>query len=117
MIPLSNRRGSFLSICQIRCYPIRSTCLLSSVVYRRKQWTLLNGLVSSFRRRSHSLCLETKAVLKDINNVVFRSCNTLEEKQYKMIAYAFEKAYDLAISPARNVSRNPGFETPLGFFG
>jgi hypothetical protein len=26
-----------------------------------------------------------------------------------MIAYAFEKAYDLAISPVLNVSRNPGF--------
>ena len=59
----------------------------------------------------------TKDDLKDIKNVQFRGCNTLEEKQYKMIAYAFEKAYDLAISPARNVSRNPGFETPLGFFG
>ena len=59
----------------------------------------------------------TKDDLKDIKNVQFRGCNTLEEKQYKMIAYAFEKAYDLAISPAHNVSRNPGFETPLGFFG
>lgn len=59
----------------------------------------------------------TKDDLKDIKNVQFRGCNTLEEKQYKMIAYAFEKAYDLAISPVLNVSRNPGFETPLGFFG
>ena len=55
--------------------------------------------------------------LKDIKNVKFRGCNTLEEKQSKMIAYAFEKAYDLAISRlASNVSQNPGFETPLGFF-
>jgi hypothetical protein len=64
-----------------------------------------------------TLFVWTKDNLKDINNVQFRGCNRLEEKQYKMIAYAFEKAYDLLISPARNVSRNPGFETPLGFFG
>ena len=63
-----------------------------------------------------TLSVWTKDDLKDIKDVKFRSCNTLEEKQSKMIAYAFEKAYDLAISPAHNVSRNPGFETPLGFF-
>jgi hypothetical protein len=55
--------------------------------------------------------------LKDINNIKFRGCNTLEEKRYEMIAYAFEKAYDLAISPAHNISETPGFETPFGFFG
>jgi hypothetical protein len=59
----------------------------------------------------------TKDDLKGTKNVKFHGCNTLEEKQYKMIAYAFEKAYDLAISPAHNVSRNSDFETPLGFFG
>jgi len=64
-----------------------------------------------------TLFVWAKDDLKDINNVKFCGCNTLEEKQYKMIAYAFEKAYDLAISPAQNVSRNPSFETPLGFFG
>jgi hypothetical protein len=64
-----------------------------------------------------TLFVWTKTDLKDINNVKFRGCNTLEEKQYKMIAYAFEKAYDLAISPVLNVSQNPGFETPLGVFG
>jgi hypothetical protein len=64
-----------------------------------------------------TLFVWTKDDLKDINNLKFRGCNTLEEKQYKMIAYAFEKAYDLAISPVLNVSRNPGFETPLGVFG
>jgi hypothetical protein len=64
-----------------------------------------------------TLFVWTKSDFKDINNVKFRDCNTLEEKQYKMIAYTFKKAYDLAISPVLNVSRNPGFETPLGFFG
>jgi hypothetical protein len=64
-----------------------------------------------------TLFVWTKTDLKDINNVQFCGCNSLEEKQYKMIAYAFEKAYDLAISPVLNVSQNPGFETPLGVFG
>jgi hypothetical protein len=64
-----------------------------------------------------TLFVWTKTDLKDINHVKFRGFNTLEEKQYKMIANAFEKAYDLAISPVLNFSRNPGFETPLGVFG
>jgi hypothetical protein len=55
--------------------------------------------------------------LKEIGQVDFRGDTTLQDKQYKMIGYAFEKAYDLLISPAHNVSRNPGFETPLGVFG
>jgi hypothetical protein len=55
--------------------------------------------------------------LKEIGQVDFRGDTTLQDKQYKMIGYAFEKAYDLSISPAHNVSRNPGFETPLGVFG
>jgi hypothetical protein len=55
--------------------------------------------------------------LKDIEQVDFRGDTTLQDKQYKMIGYAFEKAYDLSISPTHNVSQNPGFETPLGVFG
>jgi len=55
--------------------------------------------------------------LKRIEKVNFAGCLTLEAKQYKMIGYLFEKAYDLCISPSVNVSRNPGFETPLGIFG
>ena len=55
--------------------------------------------------------------LKEIGRVNFRGHRTLQDKQYKMVGYAFEKAYDLSISPVHNVSRNPGFETPLGVFG
>lgn len=55
--------------------------------------------------------------LKEIGQVDFRGDTTLQDKQYKMIGYAFQKAYDLSISPAHSVSRNPGFETPLGVFG
>jgi hypothetical protein len=58
-----------------------------------------------------TLFVWTKDKLKNIAHVKFRGCNRLEEKQCKMIAYAFEKAYDLTISPARNVSRNLGFDT------
>jgi hypothetical protein len=52
----------------------------------------------------------------EIGQVDFRGDTTLQDKQYKMIGYAFRKAYDLSISPARNVSQNPGFEMPLGVF-
>mmetsp|Transcript_40138 Transcript_40138/g.46974 ORF Transcript_40138/g.46974 Transcript_40138/m.46974 type:complete len:106 (-) Transcript_40138:58-375(-) len=39
------------------------------------------------------------------------SCKTLRERQLVLIAYLFEIAYDLCISPIHNVSRNPGFES------
>ena len=47
----------------------------------------------------------------------FAGCSTLEEKQLHMAGYLFELVYDLMISPRDNVSRSPGFETPLGVFG
>lgn len=39
------------------------------------------------------------------------------EKFQAILAYQFELAYDLAISPNFNVSRSPGFESFLGVFG
>ena len=39
------------------------------------------------------------------------------QKFHDMCAYQMELAYDLAISPAINVSRSPGFESVLGVFG
>ena len=59
----------------------------------------------------------TKVALKRIGAVAFAGCSTLEEKQLHMVGYLFELAYDLMISPTDNVSRSPGFETPLGIFG
>ena len=39
-----------------------------------------------------------------------------ELKQVHMLGYLFELMYDLAIAPATNVSRSPGFETPLNIY-
>jgi hypothetical protein len=38
-------------------------------------------------------------------------------KQLHLAGYLFECCYDLAISPDRNASQNPGFESFLGEFG
>ncbi len=43
--------------------------------------------------------------------------STSVQKHQEIIAYLFEFGYDLAISPEKNVSRSPGFETVLGVFG
>ena len=58
-----------------------------------------------------------KGALERIGAVKFAGCSTLEEKQLHMAGYLFELVYDLMISPTDNVSRSPGFETPLGIFG
>ena len=49
--------------------------------------------------------------------VNFPGSPSMVEKQLHMVGYLFELAYDLMISPRDNVSRSPGFETPLGIFG
>ena len=41
----------------------------------------------------------------------------LKKKQLRMVNYALELFYDLLIPGRLNVSKNPGFETPLGVFG
>jgi len=43
-------------------------------------------------------------------------CNGLQDKQLHAVGYLFELCYDLALSPERNVSQNPGFESLLGIF-
>ena len=51
-----------------------------------------------------------------IGKVNFRGCCTLWDKKLHMISYLAELAYDLLLDPLCNVSKNPGFETPLGVF-
>ena len=53
---------------------------------------------------------------KKIEKVNFSGCSSLKDKKIHMIAYLAELAYDLALDPSSNVSKNPGFETPLGVF-
>ena len=52
-----------------------------------------------------------------VNRVGFNGLTTLKEKQLRIVGYAFELVYDLMISPLDNISKSPGFETPLGVFG
>jgi len=57
------------------------------------------------------------SVLDRVGSIGFKGCSTLEEKQLQMVGYLFEIVYDIMISPRDNVSRSPGFKTPLGIFG
>ena len=51
-----------------------------------------------------------------INKMSLSGRSTTMLKRIDMIAYLFELGYDLAISPADNVSQNPGFESCLGIW-
>ena len=53
-----------------------------------------------------TLFVWTKDKLKNIAHVKFRGCNRLEEKQCKMIASAFEKAYDLTDNNSRLIENS-----------
>jgi hypothetical protein len=46
----------------------------------------------------------------------FGTENSVKEKKLHFVGYLLELCYDLALSNDHNVSRSPGFETPLGFF-
>ena len=56
-------------------------------------------------------------ILRMIEKVNFRGAETVQEKQLHFVGYLLELCYDLALSSDQNVSRSPGFETPLGIFG
>jgi len=58
-----------------------------------------------------------EGALERVAAINFPGSLTLAEKQLHMVGYLFELVYDLMISPRDNVSRSPGFETPLGIFG
>ena len=53
--------------------------------------------------------------LNALKGVVSR--NTLEMKQYRCICYLFECSYALAIEPRSNLSKNPGYEGQLKYYG
>jgi hypothetical protein len=59
----------------------------------------VEGAPTLFRWEDDDLC--------EIWGTKFGDCPK-EEKQFKMLGYAFEKAYNLALSPTWNVSGNPG---------
>jgi len=59
----------------------------------------------------------TTASLQLTNKVKFAGCQSLHEKQLRMVSYLFELGYELCLAPAHDVSESPGFETPLGVFG
>jgi len=56
------------------------------------------------------------AILSKLEKASLSKCNALKDKQLHAVGYLFELGYDLAISPHRNVSQNPGFESLLGIF-
>ena len=53
-------------------------------------------------------------VLEKIDAVNFKGVKHRKDKQLHLAGYLLELAYDLALSSLHNVSKNPGFETPLG---
>jgi hypothetical protein len=48
--------------------------------------------------------------------VNFKGTKMVGERQIHFVAYLCELGYDLALSSTHNISRSPGFETPLGNF-
>ena len=51
---------------------------------------------------------------RKIDSCNMRGRGTTMLKRIDIVAYLFELGYDLSISPADNVSQNPGFESVLG---
>ena len=57
------------------------------------------------------------AILQKLEKASLVGCNGgLKGKQLHAVGYLFELCYDLALSPDRNLSQNPGFESLLGIF-
>lgn len=56
------------------------------------------------------------AILSKLEKASVSKCSALKDKQLHAVGFLFELCYDLAISPHRNVSQNPGFESLLGIF-
>lgn len=65
---------------------------------------------------SKRLLFWSEGHIEKIRNVGFRGCDELHEKQLHMVGYLFELIFDLMIARDDNVSKSPGFETPLGVF-
>ncbi len=99
-----SRRGFFEDI-----------CVFVGLGFNRKDVAAMKVLCST--TPSSGIFSWSKEMLEHVSKVKFAGCSTLAEKQLHMIGYMFELLYDLMISPRDNVSRSPGFETPLGIFG
>jgi hypothetical protein len=57
-----------------------------------------------------------KDCLSSLLKVKIPGTVTLNDKKLHMVAYLCELGYDLMIAPDANISKSPGFETPLGVF-
>ncbi len=55
-------------------------------------------------------------VMGRLGGVQFPGNLDVRQKQLHMVGYLFELCYDLCIASDKNISKNPGFETPLGVF-
>ena len=65
---------------------------------------------------SHGLLSWTTAELELVDRVNFPGTTSREVKQLNLVGYLFELIFDLMIARDDNVSKSPGFETPLGIF-
>ena len=63
---------------------------------------------------SHGLLSWTTAELELVDGVNFPGTTSREVKQLSMVGYLFEPIFDIMIARDGNVSKSPGFETPLG---
>ena len=64
----------------------------------------------------NKMCLFNEFENEKIDTMNMRGRRTRDLKKMDLIAYLFEIAYDICISPIDNMSQNPGFEACLGVF-
>jgi hypothetical protein len=101
----ATRRGTFERLIQF-----------VGVGFDRRQDDVVRYLTTCVNEGDGVFAFDTVAKEK-CAKVKFRGVDAVEQKQLHLVAYLCELAYDLALSSNHNVSRSPGFETPLGIFG
>jgi hypothetical protein len=112
-------------------YPSTSACLATTTTRKGNFENLQQFVGIGFDRRSDDVvryltcCVNNSdgvfafddAAKENCAKVKFQGIDAVQHKQLHLVAYLCELGYDLALSPNHNVSRSPGFETPLGIFG
>jgi hypothetical protein len=105
------------------CYPHKDSIYPSTKRQRGFFHNLHHIVGIGFRRNKMRQVVDlfqwTPGALKAIGQLKGKGDNgtSLLAKQYRVVCYCCEKPYDLALSPEFNVSRNPGMEWLLQFFG